>query len=282
MKFPRSKPAMVSLTVVGLVSPILLSSSVGATVTKTVGNGISVSVSWTEYDPDDLLGLPGNVHIGYLGAEDGPYGTYFYGSVTDFDCDEGETPYGGHFMHEEIVEVGADAADEATDDAIQAVVDSGESAVDADLVLQTIGSEVTTEVPDAIEEEFEEFPTCDYIQDRNLEAGEDMKLSVDRNPKVARITGRLSVTSGGHGEVSTVLGTPPVDITITGGNWSQYENSGWYKGRGYYYSYYQSGTSMDGGVVTGGIGAMGFADDVDDESYGNFGFFRYRATERVR
>ena len=39
---------------------------------------------------------------------------------------------------------------------------------------------------------------------------------------------------------------------------------------------------MDGGVVTGGIGAMGFADDVDDESYGNFGFFRYRATERVR
>ena len=64
VKFPRSKPAMVSLTVVGLVSPILLSSSVGATVTKMVGNGVSVSVSWTEYDPDDLLGLPGNVHVG--------------------------------------------------------------------------------------------------------------------------------------------------------------------------------------------------------------------------
>ena len=271
-------------TALGLAAPLIVSGPVGAVVTRTSGSGQNIDVSWTEYDPDDLLGLPGNVHIGYLYADSGPYGSYVSGSVSDFDCDEGETPWGGggHGIAEEIVDDGAEAVATATVDAIEAVADSNESVIDAADVVAAVQSELDDAITDTIADEFEEYPACDYIQDRFLDGTGTTTLTVDTKAKVARITGTLTVTNGGHGEPGNVLATPPVDITIRGGEWEQYEYSWKVRGRTYRYSDWQKGTRYYGGTVTGRVGAMGLADDADDASYGGFTSYRYRTVERVR
>lgn len=274
-----SKRLTLSALAVGVAVPLVVSVPAQAVVTRTSGTGQYVNVSWTESDPDDLLGLPGNVHVGYLYAEAGPYGTYFYGNVTDFDCDEGEVPWGGHGV---VVDEGADAVADAVADTVGEIVDGGGSAIDPAVVIDAVTTELSEEVLSIVEEDFEEIPSCDYIQDRFLEGDETTKLSVNTRTEVARITGRLTVTSGGHGEPGNVLGTPPVDVTITGGDWQRFEYSSKVRGENYSYKYWQKGTGFDGGVVTGGIGAMGFADDADDVSYGGFAKYRYETVDRLR
>jgi hypothetical protein len=256
-------------------------------VTRTSGTGEYLNLSWTEYDPDDVLGLPGNVHIGYLYLDRGPYGTYFYGNVTDFDCDEGETPYGGGHgvvvgLVEDVVDTGGDTSTDATEDALQAIADSGATAVDAAEVVDSVKAELAEAVTDVIADEFEEVPACDYIQDRFLEGDGTVEVSIDTKIAVAHVTGSVTVTSGGHGTPGGVLATPPVDITISGGEWQRYEYSSSAKGESYSYSYWQEGTSWNGGTVSGGIGAMGFDDDPDDESFADFSSYRYRTVDRVR
>lgn len=264
---------------IGLTTPVLLTSSVGAWSQRTSGSGTSLDIGWTEYDPDDLLGLPGNVHVGYLYAYSGPYGTYIEGNVTDFECDEGEVPWGGHGV---VVDEAADAATDAEQDAIDAAIDSGAVTIDADAVADAVLTRLSEEVPELIVEEFEEIPACDYLQDRFLSGTETATLTFDQQRRVARITGRLTVSNGGHGEPGTVLATPPIDVSITGGTGNWYESSYWSRSDGYRYENWEKGTQFYGGAVTGGIGQMGFADDVDDESWGGFGTFKYRTVERIR
>ena len=274
-----SKRLTLQALAIGVAAPIVLAMPAQAGVTRTSGTGEFINVSWTEMDPDDLLGLPGNVHVGYLYAESGPYGSYFYGNVTDFDCDEGEVPWGGHGV---VIDEGLDAVADAIADAVGGIIDDGGSAIDAAVVVDAVTTELSEEVLSVVEEEFEEFPSCDYIQDRFLESDETLQISIDTRKEVARITGRLTVTSGGHGEPSNVLGTPPIDVTIAGGAWQKFDYSSNVKGENYSYKYSQKGTGFEGGAVTGGIGAMGFADDPDDVSYGGFATYRYNTVDRIR
>lgn len=268
--------AVLAATTTALVAATL-ASPVGASQTvKTKGNGTRVNVSWTEYDPDDLVGAPGNVHVGYLYAENGPYGTYFFGNVTDFDCAPGQNPFVGHHG---VVDEGADVAEEAVVDAIEAIVDSGAAAIDADLVTGTVGEELNDEIPEEIVEEAE---GCTYLGDRFLEGDTNIAMTVDTAAKVATITGNLVVSTGGHGEPGDVLGRPPVNITITGGEWQKWESSYSVRSADYRYSDSQKGTDWNGGAVTGAIGVMDFANDADDESFGSFSAYSYRTVERVR
>lgn len=278
----RSGRTVLSAAAIGFTALVVLPSPADAVVTRTSGTGEYFNVSWTEYDPEDLLGLPGNVHIGFLYAENGPYGSYVSGNVTDFDCDEGETPWGGHGFSEAVVDETVKVAGDATEDAIADIIDSGVSAIDAEFVTEAVTSELSKEIGEVIGEEFEEFPTCDYLGDRFLDGQGTTTVTVDTRKQIARMTGTLTVSNGGHGEPGNVLATPPIDVTITGGNWQRYESSYSVEGEGYKYTSWQKGTSYDGGTVTGGIGAMGFADDADDESYGGFSTFRYRTVDRVR
>lgn len=62
---------------------------------STVRSGERASVSWTELDPGNLLGLPGNTHVGNLFVEDGSFG-FSFGQILDLECEPGEEPGGGH------------------------------------------------------------------------------------------------------------------------------------------------------------------------------------------
>lgn len=272
-----------ALLALGVIGATVIPAPAGATVTRTSGTGQYVNLSWTEYDPDDVLGLPGNVHVGYLYVEQGPYGSYVYGNVTDFDCDEGEVPYGGgHGVATEaladIVDEGGDTVADATEDTLQDLADGGATTVDADVVTDAIKAALDEEITD----EFEEIPVCDYVQDRFLEGDGTVQMTVDARNVVARLTGTVNVTNGGHGEPGEVLASPPIDVTITGGEWSKYESSYKVRAEGYRYSSWQEGTDWYGGAVTGRIGAMGFDDDADDESFAGFSTYQYRTVDRVR
>ncbi len=283
MRTPPARGKFVAATAVGLLSTALLAAPVGADEYRTSGSGKHFYTSWTEYDADDALGLPGNVHIGYLSGWSDQYGTYFYGNVTDFDCDEGESPWGGHGIVETIAEEGAKTAEASAQDAVDAIVDSGASVIDANEVIEAVQERLSEAVPAAIAEEIEEeIPTCDYIQDRFLDGTDTVTFTVDIRAQVVQVSGTLTVAGGGHGEPSEVLGTPPINLTITGGEWQKYESSYSYWGQGYRYSYWSEGTDYYGGTVSGAIGAMGFDDEPDDEAYGGFGTFRYKTVEKIR
>ncbi|NNF56400.1 MAG: hypothetical protein HKN03_18385 [Acidimicrobiales bacterium] len=271
---------LIALSAAGLAGLALLPAPVAAgnSTVKSKGTGSSFNISWTEYDPDNLLGLPGNVHIGYLYAESGPYGDYAYGGVTDFECDPGESPWGGH-GHSVVVDETDDVATDAIDDAINAVVDSGAVSIDATVVVGAVGSQLDDEIIDVIEEE---FPSCDFIQDRYIDGTGTATVTIDMKKQIGSITGTLTVSNGGHGEPGQVLGRPPVNLTIRGGQWEKSTWSSTYEGQNYKYSNSQTGTYYYGGTVSGNVGPMGFADDADDESYGGFGSYTFKAAERIR
>lgn len=277
----------VALAAVATLAPTVLltgAGDAGAETIRSSGTAQNVDISWIEYDPDDLLGLPGNTHVGYLYAYSGQWGSYVGGNVTDFDCDPGEQPYGGHGVVEGVVDEGQDTAEAAEGDAIDAAIESGASAIDPAAVAAEVQDQLADEVTDDIQDEFEEYPTCDYIQDRFLEGSEATVMSFDKRTRTSRITGSLLVTDGHgeHGEPGNVLGQPPVDITITGGQWSDFTST--YSGRGadYRYSSSEKGTNWQDATVSGRIGGMGFDDDADDTSYGSHGTSRYSNTEWIR
>lgn len=279
----RSRHLAIGILAIGTAGLTIVPAQAGAVVTKTSGTGQNMNLSWTEYDPDDLLGLPGNVHIGYLYADSGPYGTYVSGNVTDFECEEGESPYGGHGLNGHVVDEGGEIVAAATDDAIDDIIDGGGTTIEADVVADAIQTELNDGVTDVIADEIEEeFPACEYLGDRFLNGEGTTTVTVDTNRQVAKIVGTLTVSNGGHGEPGSVLGSPPIDVTITGGEWNRYEYSSSFEGPGYKYRSWQKGLGYNGGTVTGGIGAMGFADDADDQSFGDFGSYRYRTVDRVR
>lgn len=266
------------------VGSIALPATVGAETIRSSGQGQSLDLSWIEYDPGNLLGLPGNTHVGYLYGAIGQYGSYFGGNVTDYDCEPGEFPGGGHGVTVEVIDEAGETTAAAIGDAIDGIVDSGGTVIDAAVVAAEVKEQLADDIPDTIHDEFEEVPACDYVQDRFLEGNETTKMKVDAKSKVARVTGTINVTNGhgGHDGDVTVLATPPVDITITGGEWNKWESSYSSRGAGYSYSSAEKGTNLYGGTVSGRIGGMGFADDADDESFGGFGVSTYRSVERVR
>lgn len=281
MNSPRARRAIVPVIALSGLVPIAIGLPASAGSTRTSGVGTSVYLSWTEYDPADQLGLPGNVHIGFLHAENGPYGQYVFGNVTDFDCDPGETPWGGGHGTAEVVDDGADVVEAATEDAIDEVVDGGGAVIESGAVVDAVADAIGEEVPDEI---LDEVPVCDYLQDRFLDGSETATLTVDMKRQKASITGRLVVHGGhgDHGEPGPELGRPPITMTITGGDWNEFEWSYASRGAGWSYRDSQKGKSYHGGVVTGSIGAMGFADDADDESWAGFSRYRYTTVERIR
>lgn len=252
---------------------------------RAKGDGAQFWISWTEYDPKDILRLPGNVHVGYLSGYDEQYGTFLYGNVFDYECDPGEVPGGGGHVAETVVFEGQQSADAGEKKALDAIIASGAKSIDAATVVDSILTNLEEDIPEVIEEEFPPF--CDPLPVRFL-SGQDDKgnptatFKVDAKKETLTVKGNLIVSSGGHGEPGNVLGRPPINMTMTGGDWNKYESS--YKGSGkdYSYSYWQKGTDFYGGKVTGAIGAMGFADDKDDESWGGFGSFSYKTVERLR
>lgn len=285
MNSKPSKRTVASAMSLALLTSVLWAPAANAGSTyRAKGNGSQFWVSWTEYDPDDLLNIPGNVHVGYLSGYDEQYGIFFYGNVTDFECDPGEVPWGGGHGVEEVVAEGQQSADAGEENALDAIIASGAKTIKAETVVDSILTNLEEDVPGFIEEEFP--PACDYLQDRFLGAEENGKptatFTVDAKKETLTVTGNLVVSAGGHGDPGGVLGRPPINLTITGGEWQKFEYS--YKGSGqdYSYSYWQKGTDFYGGTVSGAIGGMGFDDDPDDESFGGFGTFSYRTVERIR
>jgi hypothetical protein len=86
-------PAVACLTVGALAAP---AAAARPDSSSSVRSGDRAFVSWTEQDPDDVLGLPGNTHVGNLYVEDGAYGTWVFGEILDLECGPGQTPDGGH------------------------------------------------------------------------------------------------------------------------------------------------------------------------------------------
>lgn len=115
---------------------------------------------------------------------------------------------------------------------------------------------------------------CDFVSFREFYGDESqLTLTVDRKLDSGRLTGTLSAFDS-HGGTSG--GGPSLDITWTGvgsvysSKWSESFTADGIRYRSTY-----SDTNREA-VVTGQIGAMGFADDADDESYGSFGTFKSR------
>ena len=265
-------------TALAVVGTVVLAPAVGADSYRTRGTGQHFNVSWTEHDPDDLLQLPGNTHVGWLGGWSDQYGTYFYGQVTDFDCDPGEVPWGGGHV-EVIAEEASETATDAAEDAVDDIVESGASVIDGEEVIEAVQSELAETVSETIEDEIK---GCDYIQDRFLDGAGTVEFEVDLSSKSVIVSGTVTVSHGGHGEPGQVLATPPINLTISGGDWYDYESFYKTTSANYKYSDWRQGTDYYGGTVTGAIGAMGFADDPDDEAWGGFGLFAFKTVERIR
>ena len=171
----------------------------------------------------DLLGLPGNTHVGQLFVEDGSFGSFASGVISDFECEPGQVP-GGHG-------------------------DPG---------------------------------TCTPMGDRFLFA-EGGALTVSGS--TATFTGTITVTNGGHGEPGSVLAQVPATVTWTSSaGLIRYRATSTYVEQGISYRSRVTGLRSDAAttVVSGALGRMGFADDADDVSVGDFQTFTEVSRERIR
>ncbi len=262
--------ALVAALMVAAAAPI----AEGGSVTRTKGDGWFLGISWMEIDREDLLGLPGNVHTGFMFGFNDQYGQWLAGHILDWECPEGELPWHGGAG---VVANTSKAVERATDDTVDAIVDSGARTIDTNQVTAVRRTEATKVAFD----EFEEPPSpCDLVQERALD-GSQAKVVVDRAKGTLNITGTLIVT-GGHGGGGPVLGRPPANISVSGGSWEKFEESNKFWGEGYKFENHRNGTRWDGGRVTGSIGAMGFDDDPDDTSFAHFEGFAFRTVARIR
>ena len=191
---------------------------------KTTGG--QASVQWTEFDPSNALGLPGNTHVGFLSLYKMTGFTDVFGAIEDYDCEPGEVPGGGH-----------GAPDEGN--------------------------------------------LCELVGTRFLSASDNVAYTFDLRSGVARLTGNLVVSNGGHGEPGSVLATPPVDITWTaaGPDYTFRRSETWSDGNRNYRSDVR-GSGFDA-TVSGRIGGMGFTDDSDDVSTGNAEEWNERSRTRI-
>lgn len=85
--------AALAVLLLGLTAPVSAASSY---ISRTTGN--AADAYWTQIDGTPVgTGPFGNVHVGYLNAYETGKGVgdvFVY--IDDFDCEDGQTPYGGH------------------------------------------------------------------------------------------------------------------------------------------------------------------------------------------
>lgn len=86
-------PGVACLTVAALAAPAAAARPDSSSSTRS---GVQAFVQWTEHDPMDVLGLPGNTHVGSLDVEDGAFGTFAFGKIFDLECGPGQVPGGSH------------------------------------------------------------------------------------------------------------------------------------------------------------------------------------------
>lgn len=59
-------------------------------------SGRIATVDWIEVDDaDENVDLPGNTHVGWMEVSESSGGAEIWGYITDYECDPGESPYGG-------------------------------------------------------------------------------------------------------------------------------------------------------------------------------------------
>lgn len=213
-------PALACLALAALASPASAGRPDGST---NVRSGERASVTWTELDPTDALGLPGNTHVGNLSVDDGVFGSFAFGEIADHQCEPGQLP-GGHG-------------------------DPG---------------------------------TCTLMGVRFLKAEGGGLTVTDRT---ATFTGTITVSNGGHGEPGSVLAQVPATVTWTSSaDLVRYRESFTIVDGKVSYRSRVTGTRSDAAttVVGGALGRMGFADDADDVSVGEFRSFTEVSRERIR
>ena len=124
--------------------------------------------------------------------------------------------------------------------------------------------------------------TCTLMGVRFLESKGGALTVTDRT---ATFTGTITVSNGGHGDPGSVLARVPASVTWTSSadpvrfreTFTVVDGKTSYRSR-------VSGTRSDVAttVVGGALGRMGFADDADDVSVGEFRSFTEVSRERIR
>lgn len=118
---------------------------------------------------------------------------------------------------------------------------------------------------------------CDFEGERYI-SNEGATFSMNRKGTEASLVGPLRVEGHDGGGAAT----PMANMTWTAmGAPYTYKGTESFSDGTYSYTYRYTFTGASA-VIGGAIGAMGFADDADDESSGEFGTYRNMYRERVR
>lgn len=120
-------------------------------------------------------------------------------------------------------------------------------------------------------EEKDKESDCEFVDYREIKAGDNTTFTMDRKFNTASLSGTLNVIGGHDGQV---LGTPPVEMTWTGiGNLTKSTEEYTYDdGVSSYSSKYSfSGREAD---VEGRIGPMIFDDEPAEYSFAEMGSFK--------
>jgi len=124
----------------------------------------------------------------------------------------------------------------------------------------------------------EESPETECVLEsqRSLYNAGPVTLTVDRKLNKATLTGQLEVADHEGGGSS---GQPMANITWTGvgGTSTSTYYDKYTDDQGNRYTMRRTETARQG-TLSGTLGAMGFADDADDQSYGYFGTFKTAST----
>ena len=106
-----------------------------------------------------------------------------------------------------------------------------------------------------------------------------MRLTVDKKFATGRLTGTLQVSD----HDGTGLGTPPVDITLTGfgGTFSGTDRGRYTQADGSSFSYRHRSVGREA-TVTGRIGPMVFDDEAGEFSSSTLGTYREGSRQRIR
>lgn len=138
------------------------------------------------------------------------------------------------------------------------------------------GHEVAIEDEEMEEEEPVE-DLCDFESDRFI-SNEDATFSMNRKGTQASLVGPLRVEGHDGGDAAF----PQANMTWTAiGSTYTYRASESFSDGTYSYTYRYTFTGADA-AIGGTIGAMGFNDDEDDESFGSLGTYRNMYRERIR
>ncbi len=204
-------------------------------------SGASAKAQWIEYDYNNDLGAPGNVHVGFLEAYKGSWGSDVWGVIEDWQCDEGEVPGGGGGHGEEP------APDEEEKEGF----------------CDNVGTRFLSSAWDRSTQQ----PLTTFTVD--LRAG------------TARLVGQLEVSNGGHGDGTVLGSPPvDMTWTGVGTAYRATRTENFVDGDATYRMRVRA-EGYSNANISGAIGRMGFTDDADDTSSGSFESFREMSRERI-